>query len=189
MLALQGLVDLGGIQQGEKVLINGAGGGVGTLGVQIAKRFGAEVTGVDSAVKLPALEALGFDHVIDYRKTDFTRNGQRYDLILDTKTTRSPLSYLRALEPKGRYVSVGGSPSKLIQLLCASPLISTLADKRLRILALKPNRGIAYVNDMFERGELRFAIDGPYTLDEVPRVVRRFGDAEHIGKIVVTVQA
>jgi NADPH:quinone reductase-like Zn-dependent oxidoreductase len=187
MLALQGLVDIGRIQQGEKILINGAGGGVGSFGVQIAKRYGAEVTGVDSAAKLPTLEALGFDHVIDYRKTDFTQSEQRYDLILDAKTTRSPHAYLRALKPGGRYVTVGGLPSKMIQLLTAAPLISGLANKRLHILALKPNHGIAYMNDMFERGELRFVIDGPYSLDELPSAMQRFGDAEHIGKVVITV--
>jgi len=187
MLALQGLVDVGAIQQGEKVLINGAGGGVGTLGVQIAKRFGAEVTGVDAASKLDALRSLGFDHVIDYRARDFTDDGQRYDLILDTKTTRSPGSYLHALKPGGRYVTVGGTPARLLGTLFSGPLVSTFTDKRVRIVALKPNKDLAYVNEFFERGGLRCLVDGPYPLREVPRALQRFGAAEHVGKVVISV--
>src|SRR5690606_24324216 len=101
-LAWQGLVDVGRIQKHEKVLINGAGGGVGTIGLHLAKQYEAEVTGVDSGPKLDMLRQLGFDHVIDYRREDFTRSGQRYDLILDAKTSRSPFRHARALNPGGR---------------------------------------------------------------------------------------
>jgi NADPH:quinone reductase-like Zn-dependent oxidoreductase len=187
MLALQGLVDVGAIQQGDKVLINGAGGGVGTLGIQIAKQFGAEVTGVDAAAKLAALRSIGFDHVIDFRARDFTDDGPRYDLILDAKTTRSPGRYLRALKPGGRYVTVGGPPSRLLQCLLSGPPISTFTDKRVRIVALKPNKGLAYVNKLFERGGLRALVDGPYPLREVPRALQHFGAAEHVGKVVISV--
>ena len=100
MLAVQGLIDKGKIHAGQKLLINGAGGGVGTFGVQIAKLYGIEITGVDSTVKLDMLRSMGFDHVIDYTKEDFTKNGQRYDLILDAKTNRSMFDYARALSPK-----------------------------------------------------------------------------------------
>ena len=110
MLAVQGLIDEGQIHEGKKLLINGAGGGVGTFGVQIAKLYGIETTGVDSGAKLDLLRSVGFDHVIDYEREDFTKNGQRYDLILDTKTNRSPFTYARSLNPDGRYVTVGGSP-------------------------------------------------------------------------------
>jgi NADPH:quinone reductase-like Zn-dependent oxidoreductase len=117
MLALQGLVEVGRIAEGERVLINGAGGGVGTIGLQIAKRYGAEVTGVDSAAKLPALKKLGFDRVIDYRQHDFTNERARYELILDAKTTRSPFRHARALSSGGRYVTVGGDVGRLLQTL------------------------------------------------------------------------
>jgi NADPH:quinone reductase-like Zn-dependent oxidoreductase len=187
MLALQGLVDAGQLQQGEKVLINGAGGGVGTVGVQICGQYGAEVTGVDSAPKLDTLREVGFDHVIDYRQADFTSNGQRYDLILDTKTNRSPLRYLRSLAPGGRYVTVGGRLPRLAQLFCLAPFVSRLAGKRLHIVALKPNSDLPYINDLFETKGLRSVIDGPYALSDVPRAIERFGEANHVGKVVITV--
>ena len=187
MLALQGLVDVGQIRQGERVLINGAGGGVGTIGVQIAKQYGAEVTGVDRALKLETLSSVGCDHVIDYRREDFTRNGQRYDLILDTKTTRSPVSYLRSLNPDGRYVTVGGHSLRLLQVLCMAPLISRLRRKQVRLVALKPNKDLGYVNDLFERNELECVIDGPYRLSDAPQAIQRFGEAKHVGKVVIAV--
>ena len=187
MLALQGLVDVGQIQQGEKVLINGAGGGVGIIGVQIAKQYGAEVTGVDSAHKLDTLRAVGFDHVIDYQQQDFTANGEHYELIVDTKTSRSPSKYLRSLSPGGRYVTVGGHWPRLLQLLCVAPFVSSLSDKRVHIVALKPNKDLAYVNDLFETKGLQCVIDGPYPLNDVPQAIQRFGEAKHVGKVVITV--
>lgn len=194
LLALQGLVDIGQIQHGERVLINGAGGGVGVIGLQIAKRHGAEVTGVDSAFKLKALSALGFDHVIDYQAHDFTSDGQRYDLILDTKTTRSPFRYLRSLTPKGRYVTVGGDAARLLQTALAAPLVRTSLirasqTKQVHVLALKPNQGMATINEMFETWGLQCLIDGTYTLADLPRALQRFGAAEHIGKILISVSA
>ena len=187
MLAVQGLVDVGRIQRGERVLINGAGGGVGTLGVQIAKQFDADVTGVDRDFKLDTLRSVGFDHVIDYREEDFTRSGRRYDLILDTKTNRSPLRYLRALAPGGRYVTVGGCLPRLPQIFALGPLIARATGKQMRVVALKPNKDLAYINELFENHGLRSVIDGPNPLADVPRAVRRFGEAQHIGKIVITV--
>lgn len=187
MLALQGLVDVGQIQQGERVLINGAGGGVGIIGVQIAKQYGAEVTGVDSAHKLDTLRAVGFDHVIDYQQQDFTANGEHYDLIVDAKTNRSPFQYLRSLGPGGRYVTVGGHWPRLLQLLCVAPIVASLSDKRVHIVALKPNKDLAYVNDLFETKGLQCVIDGPYPLNDVPQAIQRFGEAKHVGKVVITV--
>lgn len=118
MLAIQGLRDKGQIQSGQKLLINGAGGGVGTFAIQIAKLYDVEVTGVDSSGKLDMLRSMGFDHVIDYTQEDFTKNGQRYDLILDVKTNRSMLDYMRALSPNGIYVTVGGSMVDFFKLYC-----------------------------------------------------------------------
>ena len=144
MLAVQGLIDKGKIQPGQKLLMNGAGGGVGTFALQIAKTYGIEVTGVDKTNKLDMLRSLGFDHVIDYTKEDFTKSGQRYDLILDVKTNRPILDYLCVLNPKGIYVTVGGDISRLLQALLLRPWISRLYKKHIQIVALKPNKDLDY---------------------------------------------
>src|SRR5258706_6870313 len=139
MLAVQGLIDKGKIHPGQKLLVNGAGGGVGTFGIQIAKLYGAEVTGVDSTGKLDMLRSMGFDHVIDYTKEDFTKNGKCYDLILDVKTNRSMFDYARSLSRNGIYVTVGGSIARLFQALLGS-WIPMFSKKHIRIVALKPNK-------------------------------------------------
>jgi len=187
MLAVQGLIDAGEVRSGQKVLLNGAGGGVGTFALQIAKLHGAEVTVVDRIGKLAMLEAMGADHVIDYREEDFTKSGRRYDLILDVKTDRSPFAYARALEAGGRYVTVGGDMAKLLQVLVAGPVASRLRSKRLRIVALKPNKELAYVNELFEAGRLEPVIDRRFELARVPDAYRYFSTGEHRGKIVITV--
>jgi len=187
MLAVQGLIDKGKIRSGQKVLINGAGGGVGTFAVQIGKLFGVEMTGVDRAEKLDMLRSLGFDHVIDYKTEDFTSNGRRYDLILDVKTNRPPFAYARALRPGGTYVTVGGSIPRLLQILLLAPLVSLITKKKVVIVALKPNKDLAYISKLFEEGKVRPLIDGPYKLDEVPMGFRLFGKGLHKGKVVFTV--
>jgi NADPH:quinone reductase-like Zn-dependent oxidoreductase len=188
MLAVQGLIDKGKIKTGQKILINGAGGGVGTFGIQIAKLYGAEVTGVDSPAKLDLLRSMGFDHVIDYTKEDFTKNGQRYDLVLDAKTNRSMFDYARALSPNGIYVTVGGSTSRLFQALLLRPWISMIYKKHMRIVALKPNKDLAYINELFEAGKIKPVIDGPYKLEEVAKAFRIFGKSGHKGKLVIALQ-
>jgi NADPH:quinone reductase-like Zn-dependent oxidoreductase len=187
MLAWQGLVDLGKIRQGERVLINGAGGGVGMFAVQIAKQYGCEVTGVDRDFKLDALTSLGFDKVIDFQKTDFTQNENSYDLILDAKSTRAPGRYLKALKPGGRYVTVGGHLPKLLHILFAGLALKVLglSTKRLQVLALKPNHGMAHINSIFEARGLKCLIDGPFALDQVPKALEHFGKGDHIGKVVI----
>lgn len=187
MLAIQGLRDKGKIQSGQKLLINGAGGGVGTFAVQIAKLYGVEMTGVDSPSKLEMLHSLGFDHVIDYTQEDFTKNGQHYDLILDVKTNRSILDYTQALCPNGSYVTVGGSLIRLFQALILGPWISMVSKMKIGIVALKPNKDLEYMNELFEAGKIKPVIDGPYRLEEVPDAFRRFGEGTHKGKIVITV--
>jgi len=188
MLAIQGLRDKGQIQPGQKLLINGAGGGVGTFAVQIAKLYGVEVTGVDSSGKLDMLRSMGFDHVIDYTQEDFTKNGNCYDLILDVKTNRSIFDYTRALCPNGIYVTVGGSMVRLFQALLLGPWISMISKKNIRIVGLKQNKDLAYMNELFKAGKVKPVIDGPYKLDEVPEAFRHFGDGTHKGKVVITVE-
>jgi NADPH:quinone reductase-like Zn-dependent oxidoreductase len=188
MLAIQGLRDKGQIQPGQNVLINGAGGGVGIFGVQIAKLIGVDVTGVDSLGKLDMMRSMGFDQTIDYAQEDFTKNGQRYDLILDTKTNRSIFDYARALSPNGIYVTVGGSMARLFQALFLGPWISMFSKKNIRIVALKPNKDLDYINELFEAGKVKSVIDGPYKFSEVPEAIRHFGEGKHKGKVVIAVE-
>ena len=187
MLAKQGLIDKGQIKSGQKLLINGAGGGVGTFGVQIAKLYGVEVTGVDSTSKLDMLRSMGFHHVIDHTQEDFTKNGKCYDLILDVKTNRSIFDYTRALYRNGIYVTVGGSMVRLLQALILKPWISLITKNQIRIVMLKPNKDLAYMNELFEAGKVRPVIDGPYKLDEVPKAFTIFGKGDHKGKLVITI--
>ena len=186
MLAVQGLLDTGRIQRGQKLLINGAGGGVGTFAIQIAKLYGAEVTAVDSAEKLDMLRSMGAAHVIDYAQEDFTRSGQRYDLILDVKTNRSIFEYARALSPNGSYVTVGGSMARLFQALLLWPWMSMTTKRRVRVVSLKPNKDLAYMKELFEAGKVIPVIDRLYKLSEVPEAFRRFGEGRHKGKVVIT---
>jgi len=186
MLAVQGLIDAGQIRSGQTLLLNGAGGGVGTFALQIAKLYDVEVTVVDTAGKLDMLRAMGADHAIDYLEEDFTRGDKRYDLILDVKTNRSPFAYARALNPNGTYVTVGGHMGRLLQALVLGPLLSRLYHKHLRIVALKPNKDLAYMNELFEAGKLLPVIERSYHLADVPEALRFFGTGDHNGKIVVT---
>jgi len=177
---------VGRIRSGKKLLLNGAGGGVGTFALQIAKLYDVEATVVDKAGKLDMLRAMGADYVIDYLEEDFTRHGKCYDLILDVKTNRSPLAYARALNSNGTYATVGGNAARLLQALVLGPLISRLSNKHLRIVALKPNKDLAYMNELFQAGKLVPVIDGPYKLAEVREAFRLFGTGDHKGKIIIS---
>jgi len=188
ILALQGLRDKGQIQPGHKVLINGAGGGAGTFAVQIAKSFGAEVTGVDSTRKLDIMRSIGADHVIDYTQEDFTKSGQRYDLILDEATHHSIFDYKRALNPKGIYVTAGGSIARIFQVVFLGPLISMTTSKKMGIMMHKPNRGLDFMKELFEAGKVKPVIDKRYPLSEVPEALRYFGKGHNRGKVVITVK-
>ena len=186
MLAVQGLIDKGKIQPTQKLLINGAGGGVGTFAVQIAKLYGVEITGVDSPGKLDMLRSMGFDHVIDYTREDFTKNGKCYDLILDVKTNRPMFDYARALSPKGVYVTVGGSMARLLQALLLAPWISMISKKHIRIVSLKTNKDLVYMNGLFEAGKIKPVIDGRFKLSEFREAFTLFGKGAHKGKVVIT---
>lgn len=190
MLAVQGLMDVGQLQPGQKLLINGAGGGVGTLAVQIAHAIGVkEVTGVDRASKFALMRSVGFTNTLDYTQTDFTQGQERYDVILDTKTNRSPFQYLQVLNPGGTYVTVGGLMPRLFQVLLFGPIIRWLTQKTVRVVGLQPNKDLAYVNELFAAGQLKPAIDGPYPLDDVPRLIQYFGAGQHQGKVVISLEA
>ena len=188
MLAQQSLRDTAHISEGQTLLINGAGGGVGTLGVQLAKLHGVEVTGVDSAAKQDFLRSLGFDHVIDYSRDDFTKTGLSYDVILDVKTSRSPSAYARALKPNGTYVTVGGSAPRLVQCLVFGRWTARTRSKHIRILALKQNQGLDGMTKLLEAGTVVPSIDNVYPLGEVPKALERFGKAHHKGKIVISIR-
>ena len=186
-LATQGLLDLGQLKKEQKILINGAGGGVGTIGLQLAKLHDAEVTGVDTGDKLQMMLSMGFDQVIDYKKEDFTKNGQQYDLILDTKTNRSPFAYLPSLKPRGRYVTVGGSLVNLLLLFFAKGLISKYTGKYMNLLTLTPNKDLTYLNALFDEGKIFPVIDGPFSLAAVPHALQYFGEGKHTGKVVISI--
>lgn len=170
-----------------KVLINGAGGGAGTFTVQIAKSMGVEVTGVDSTEKLDIMRSIGADHVIDYTKEDFTKNGQHYDLILDHAAYHSISDYKRALSSRGTYVIVGGSMSLVFKIMLLGPLISMTGKKKMRILGHKPNKGLALVLELMHAGKVVPVIDKRFQLAETAEAFRYFGAGHAKGKVVITV--
>jgi len=188
-LAVQALFANGPLTPGQKILINGAGGGVGTIAVQLAKLQDVEVTGVDSARKLEMMRTIGFDHVIDYRKQDFTKNGQRYDLIVDTKTTHPPFECAHSLNPGGTYATVGGERVPLLlQFVIFGWWIRQTTNKTVRLILLRQNRDLAYLSERFEAGQLMPVIDGPYKLSDAREAFRHFGAANHQGKVVITME-
>jgi NADPH:quinone reductase-like Zn-dependent oxidoreductase len=188
-LAVQGLRAGGPLKPGLKILINGAGGGVGTIGVQLAKLHDVEVTGVDRASKHDMMRRVGFDHVIDYETEDFARNGRRYHLILDTKTTRPPSEYVRSLDPGGTYATVGGPLMRdLLKVAIFGLWSRPTMNKALRLVGLKPNRDLPYLNECFEAGRLVPVIDGPYKLSDAREAFDRFGAGHQQGKIVFTIE-
>ncbi|UCH94622.1 MAG: NAD(P)-dependent alcohol dehydrogenase [Candidatus Aminicenantes bacterium] len=189
VIALQGIRDKGQVQPGQKVLINGAGGGAGTFAVQLAKHFGAEVTGVDSTGKLDMLRSIGADHVIDYTREDFTKKGQHYDLILDMVAYRSIFAYKRALSAKGKYYLVGGSMAALFQTLLLGPWIKMAAGKKLSLLGVRANtKDLAFMTELFEAGKVVPVIDKHYPLSKVAEALLYLGQGHAKGKIVITVK-
>jgi NADPH:quinone reductase-like Zn-dependent oxidoreductase len=189
VVALQNLRCKRPIEPGQKVLINGAGGGVGTFAVQLAKYFGAEVTGVDSTRKLDMIRSIGADHVIDYTREDFTQSGQPYDLILDVVAHRSAFAYRRALGPKGIFIFVGGSTAAIFQAVLLGPLISRMGSRRIGIGMWEPNKkeDLAFLGELLEAGRVAPVIDRSYPLHGVPEAFRYLQDEPHLGKIVITV--
>ncbi len=189
LLALQGLRYKGGVQAEQKVLINGASGGVGTFAVQIAKSFGAQVTGVCSTGKMDLVRALGADHVIDYTQEDFTRNGERYDRILDVKGYHSIFDYRRSLRPAGVYVMAGGCSALVNQVMFLGPLISMVSNKKLGLLLHKANKGMDELIALIECGKVKPVIDKQFPLNDAPHAMQSFGEGRARGKFIITLDA
>jgi NADPH:quinone reductase-like Zn-dependent oxidoreductase len=188
LAALQGLRDCGRIKSGQKVLINGASGGVGSFAVQIAKALGAEVTAVCSTHKMAMMKTLGADYIIDYTQTDVTKNGQQYDLILDAAAYRSVFDYRSILKPDGTYVLIGGSISRLFQVLLFGSVISIIMGRRVKCLMAKPNRSdLVILKEMIEAGKIVPFIDKTYGLSEVPEAIRQLERRQVRGKVAVSV--
>ena len=188
-IALQGIRDKGQVQRGQKVLVNGAGGGSGMYAIQLAKLHGAEVTGVDNAEKLEFMRSVGADHVIDYTREDFTANGRAYDLILDLAAHRSAFAYPASLVPGGRYLYVGGSVTTLLQALLAGPVIGRADGRKIRLLAVR--LGVEHLAPMVElcqAGKIATVIDRRYPLSETPAALRYLGEGHAKGKVVIVVE-
>lgn len=190
VIALQGLRDKAKIQPGQQVLINGGGGSAGMFAIQLAKLYGAEVTGVDNAGKLDFMRSLGADHVIDYTRQDFTKTGRKYDFVLDPIVRRSPFAIQRALKPTGSCYVVGGLVRYMLQVLAFGPIIRRTTGKNIRVLAVRPNRAdMVAVAEMVEAGQIRVVIDRVYPLEQVPEAMRWVGEGRAMGKVVVRVIA
>jgi NADPH:quinone reductase-like Zn-dependent oxidoreductase len=189
MTALQSLRDKGNIQPGQKVLINGASGGVGTFAVQIAKAFGAEVSAVCSPRNLEMVCSLGADHVIDYKVDDFTRNGQQYDLILAVNGYHPISDYLRALRPEGTYVVAGGSMLQLIQAAGNQKRNSNTGGQKIYIASLvQSQKDLTFLKELLESGKVKPVIDKCYPLNLTSEAFRYFEKEHAQGKVVISVE-
>ena len=187
--ALQALRDHGRIQPGQKVLVNGAGGGVGTYAVQIAKYFGGEVTAVTNTENLEMVRSLGADHVIDYTKEDYTKNGERYDLICEIAASHGFSAYKRSLTPGGTFVLVGMRDKIILRLLYFTLLRRLLSGgRKFRFFIAKINqKDLSILRDMLETRKVRSVIDRRYRLDDVGEAMQYLGEGHARGKIVITV--
>ena len=188
VVALQGLRDKGKIQPGQKALINGTSGGVGSFAVQIAKSFGAEVTAVCSTRNLDMARSLGADHVIDYTQEDFTQNGKQYDLILAANGYHPISDYRRALSPEGAYVATGGSMAQTFEAMLQGPIISMRGSKKMSNMLVKPNKDdLIFVKDLIEAGKVVPTIDRSYPLSEFAEAFQYLEEGHAQGKVVIMV--
>jgi NADPH:quinone reductase-like Zn-dependent oxidoreductase len=190
LTALQSLRNKGKIQPGQKVLINGASGGVGTFAVQVAKTFGTDVTGVCSTRNVEMVRSIGADRVIDYTREDFTKAGDRYDLILDCYATHSLSAIRRALNPKGIYVGVGGPVGSTMDILAAlvKPLVLSafVSQKFVMFLGKDSKEDLTIMRDLIEAGKVTPVIDRRYSLSEAPEAIRYLEEGHARGKVVIT---
>ena len=192
LTALQGLRDKGQIEVGQQMLINGASGGVGTFAVQLAKAFGAEVTAVCSTRNVDLVRSLGADQVIDYTQEDFTRKGQRYDLVLAVNGYHPMVAYRRVLRPKGICVMVGSSNEHIyqgmLQGMLLGPVMSRMGGKKMRSFMMNlPQADLALLKELLEAGKVVPVIDRRYPLSEVPEAIRYLEEGHARGKVVITV--
>jgi len=193
LTALQGLHDKGQIQPGQKVVINGASGAVGTFAVQIAKAFGAEVTAVCSTRNGDMARSIGADHVIDYTQDNFTKNGQRYDLIMTINGYHPILEYRRALSPDGIYVMVGGSKTHIMQALLQAmllgPMISKIGGQKMGFMGIAKinQKDLVFVKELLEAGKVVPVIDRRYPLSQTAEAIRYLEEGRARGKVVITV--
>lgn len=188
LLALQGLVDKGNICAGQRVLINGASGGSGSIAVQIAKTYGVEIIAVCSTDKMSFVRSLGADRVIDYKHEDFTQNGNQYDLILDAQARHSIFDYRRALSPDGVYVLHGGATSSVNQIIALGPLLSLFGGRKFGILMHKANKGLDVMSELLSSRKVIPVIDKCFPLTEVSDALNYYGKRLTKGKIVISVE-
>jgi NADPH:quinone reductase-like Zn-dependent oxidoreductase len=190
LTALQGLRYTGHFQSGQKVLINGAGGGVGTFAVQIAKSFGAEVTATCSTRNLDMVRSIGANHVIDYTKEKFTKNGQHYDVIIGVNGNHPIQDYWRSLGRGGIYVAVGGSISQVLQGLLLGPLASKIGSKKMGFMGITKitHKDLVFMNELLESGKVVPVIDRCYPLSETAEAIRYLVEEHAKGKVVITVE-
>jgi NADPH:quinone reductase-like Zn-dependent oxidoreductase len=191
--ALQGLRDKGHVQPGQRVLINGAAGGVGTFAVQIAKSFGADVTGVCSTRNVDMVRSIGADHVVDYTQEDFAKSGQRHDLFFDCFASHSLSACRRVLNPKGIYVGVGGPQSRWMIGLLIRPIkalvLSPFASQKLVTVLARPNKeDLTTMRELMATGQVKPVIDKCYSLSEVPEAIRYLAKGHAQGKVVITLR-
>lgn len=191
-LALQALRMGGSTSSNKNILINGAGGGVGTFGIQLIKMEGGDVTGVDSEAKLELMRSLGADQVIDYHKEDFTKIGEKYDLIIDNMVNRKASDFKKAISPNGVLAMLGGNVPRLFRIGLWSFLGKLMPWKkggRMKILAYKVSSAdLSYLAKLCETGKLKSILDGKYLLADTPKAMKRYGERKGLGKVVITVR-
>lgn len=187
VMAMQGLMDQKQLQPGQSVLMNGAGGGVGSFVIQLAKALNLHVTAVDSAAKFEFMRSLGADELVDYTSEDFTKNGHQYDLIIDVVANRSVFDYKRSLNENGVYVMIGGKIPTVLQVGLLGSLISGKQGKKIGILGIKPNKDLEQMIELFENGKIKPVIDKVFPLSETAQAIKYIGDGLVKGKVVITI--
>ena len=193
LLALQGLMDVGHVQSGQKIMIIGASGGSGSFAIQIARQYDVEITGVCSTSKMDLVRALGADHVIDYTQENFTHLNQthsheQYDLIIDAHSHYSLFDYQRLLKPGGIYVMHGGTSLAMLQILFLAPILSLFGKRKFRILLHKANKGLDMMNELFDAGKVIPVIDKTFPLADVVEALRYYGNGNARGKVVIKIR-
>lgn len=187
VVAEQGIRYRKQLKPGKKILINGAGGGSGSFAVQMAKMTGAEITAVDSHEKQELMRSLGADYVIDYKKEDFTKNGKKYDLILDLVASHSISDYYRSLTPDGVYGMVGGHLKHIFRTLVLGGLLSLFSKRKMGIIGIKPNEKLDYIAGLIKTEKIKAIIDKTYSLEEVPDAMQYQQNGHAKGKVVVKI--